>query len=175
MSLFLETKHLIINSPTLADFNDLYDLQTDAEVMKYIGKGIRSKDEIMSGLEKAIIHFEKFGFSLGNVIEKSTENFIGPAGLIYLAYDEQQPDIEVGYALIKDAWNKGYATELANGLIQWGFKNLPVQRLVAVINPNNEKSRRVLEKVGMNYLGLRNCWNQEVGFFEIARSAISTS
>ena len=94
------------------------------------------------------------------------------AGLIYLGYDDQQPDIEVGYTLTKTAWSKGYATELSNALIHWGFEHLTVERLVGVINPSNEKSRRVLEKIGMNYVGRAHHWNNEVALYELHKPTI---
>lgn len=172
MSLFLETKNLIINTPELADFNNLYALQADADVMKYIGQGVRTDSEVMTGLKKAIAHQEKYGFSLGCVFEKEHGLFIGRAGLIYLAYDDNQPDIEVGYALAKTAWNKGYATELAKALINWGFQHLAVSKLVAVINPSNDRSRRVLEKVHMSYAGRAHYWNNEVALYEIRNSRL---
>lgn len=167
MSLFLETKNLIINAPELADFNDLYALQSGAEVMKYIGQGVRSEAEVMTGLEKAIAHYEKFNFSLGSVFEKTTGQFVGRAGLIYVAYDDTQPDIEVGYALVKNAWGKGYGIELAKALIEWGFQNLSVEKLVADTHPKNERSRRVLEKAGMHYTGIGKYLNNEVAWHAI--------
>ncbi|MFT4060283.1 MAG: GNAT family N-acetyltransferase [Legionella sp.] len=167
MSLFLETKNLIINTPKLSDFNNLYALQSDVDVMKYIGQGVRTETEVMNGLEKAIAHYQKHHFSLGCVFERESKVFVGRAGLIYLAYDDSQPDIEVGYALTKNAWNKGYGTELARALIHWGFVHLTVKKLVAVINPDNERSRRVLEKVRMNYVGRAHYWNNEVALYEI--------
>jgi len=167
MSIFLETKRLIINTPESIDFDNLYLLQTDADVMKYIGNGVRTQSEVMRGLEKAIAHQEKYGFSLGCVFEKESGAFVGRAGLIYLAYDDTQPDIEVGYALTKVAWGKGYATELSNALIGWGFQHLPITKLVAVINPNNEYSRHVLEKVKMNYVGRVHYSNSEVALYNI--------
>ncbi|WP_133136738.1 GNAT family N-acetyltransferase [Legionella rowbothamii] len=167
MSLFLETKNLIINTPELSDFNYLYALQSDADVMKYIGQGVRTETEVMTGLEKAIVHYQKHNFSLGCVFEKESGAFVGRAGLIYLAYDDDQADIEIGYALTKNAWNKGYGTELARALIHWGFQHLTIERLVGVINPNNEGSRRVLEKTGMNYVGRSHYWNNEVDLYEI--------
>ncbi|WP_252581081.1 GNAT family N-acetyltransferase [Legionella lytica] len=170
MSLFLETKNLIINTPALSDFNDLYALQSDADVMKYIGQGVRTEAEVLSGLEKAIAHYQKHNFSLGSVFAKESKVFVGRAGLIYLAYDDSQPDIEVGYALTKNAWNKGYGTELARALIHWGFAHLEVEKLVGVINPNNERSQRVLEKAGMNYVGCSRYWNNEVSLYEIQKA-----
>jgi ribosomal-protein-alanine N-acetyltransferase len=175
MSIFLETKRLIINTPETIDFDNLYALQADTEVMQYIGQGVRTPAEVTSGLEKAIAHQKKYGFSLGCVFEKESGVFIGRAGLIYLAYDDTQRDIEVGYALTKAAWCKGYATELASALVHWGFQHLPVTKLVAVINPSNDRSRRVLEKIQMNYVGRAHYWNNEVALYDIYRSNIDYS
>ncbi len=167
MGIFLETKRLIINIPEAIDFDNLYALQSDADVMQYVGQGVRTPAEVTSGLEKAIAHQEKHGFSLGCVFEKKSGVFVGRAGLIYLAYDDTQPDIEIGYALTKAAWCKGYATELASAIINWGFQHLPVTKLVAVINPRNDRSRRVLEKVKMNYVGRAHYGNNEVSLYDI--------
>lgn len=167
MGIFLETKRLIINTPALTDGSYLYALQSDQQVMKYIGKGVRTKEEVSVGLNKAIAHQKKHGFSLGCVFEKESGTFVGRAGLIYLAYDDTQPNIEVGYALTKAAWNKGYATELAKALIDWGFQHLSVNKIVGVIKPDNERSRRVLEKVGMKYVGRNYYLNTEAAFYEI--------
>ncbi|KTD11900.1 GNAT family acetyltransferase [Legionella gratiana] len=172
MNLFLETKNLIITAPELADFNNLYALQTDADVMKYIGQGIRTETEIMAGLEKAMAHYKKYGFSLGCVFEKESTQFVGRAGLIYVAYNDSQPDIEVAYALHKTAWNKGYGLELAKTLITWGFQNIAIEKLVADVHPKNERSRRVLEKAGMNYVGMGTYENKEVAWYSISRKMI---
>ncbi|MBA2657244.1 MAG: GNAT family N-acetyltransferase [Tatlockia sp.] len=171
MNIFLETKNLIIRTPQLSDFDNLLALQTDADVMKYIGQGVRTKLEVMGGLEAAIAHQETHGFSLGSVFEKESELFVGRAGLIYLAYDDTQPEIEVGYALIKTAWGEGYGVELAKALINWGFQHLTVSKLVAVINPENNFSRRVLEKVNMNYKESRIYRGNEVAFYFIEKSS----
>jgi [ribosomal protein S5]-alanine N-acetyltransferase len=173
MTTFLETKRLIINKPDFSDIEDLYVLQSDPDVMQYIGQGVRSRDEVLSGLEKAINHQAKHGFSLGSVYEKDTGKFIGRAGLIYLAYDDAQPDIEVGYALIKAAWGKGYATELAKALIDWGFKHLAVEKMIAVTHPKNDRSRHVVEKANMHYVGLAYHWNNQVARYEILKPDFS--
>ena len=53
MNIFLETKRLVITVPDISDFDNLYALQSDQDVMEHIGKGVRTKDEVLSGLEKA--------------------------------------------------------------------------------------------------------------------------
>ena len=175
MSILLETKRLIINTPEAIDFDNLYALQADADVMQYIGQGVRTPAEVRSGLEKAIAHQKKYGFSLGCVFEKESGVFVGRAGLIHLGYDDTQPDIEVAYALTKAAWCKGYATELASAIINWGFQHLSITKLVAVINPSNDRSRRVLEKVKMSYMGRAHYWNSEVALYAIHKPNIDYS
>lgn len=169
MNILLETKNLIITIPQQEDFNNLYTLQTDADVMTFIGQGVRTQSEIMSGLEKAISHQEKHGFSLGCVFEKESGLFVGRAGLIYLGYDDTQPDIEIAYALIKTAWGNGYGVELAQAIIGWGFQHLTANKFVALTNPNNKYSRRVLEKVNMNYVGCAHYGNSDVALYDIQK------
>lgn len=170
MSIFLETQRLIIKPSTPEDFDDLYAIQSDPDVMQYIGQGARSFDEVQESLKNIIAHHQKHGFSFCSVFEKESNQLIGQAGLQYLAYDDHQPDIEIGYRLNKQYWGKGYATELTKALIAWGFDNLTVNKLVAVINPENEKSRKVLEKAGMFYVGGIKYFDQIVPKFEIYKN-----
>lgn len=153
MSIFLETERLILKTPELDDIEDLAALQSDPDVMKYIGNGVRTRKEASKFLKMAADHQAKHGFSFCSVYLKESKKFIGQAGLIYLAYNDSQSDIEVGYRLHKFAWGKGYATELVKALIYWGFEHLPIDRLIAVTRPENSPSRRVLDKAGMDYAG----------------------
>ncbi len=175
MSIFLETKRLIIKTPELSDFDNLYILQSDPDVMRYIGHGVRTKELVAESLQKSIDHQQKHGFSLGNVYDKETGTFVGRAGLIYLAFDDTQTEIEVGYALLAPYWNKGYATELSRDLIKWGFQHLSVDHLVGVIRPQNERSGRVLEKSGMKYIGNSLYNNIEVKFYRIDKNTIGSN
>lgn len=172
MTLFIESKRLFIEVPSETHFEAFYGHQSDPHVMQYIGDGIRTREEVRTGLDYAIKHYEKHGFTFGAVIEKDSNQCVGQAGLIYLACDETQPDIEVGYRFAKDKWAKGYATEISKAIIKWGFSHLPVKKLVAVIRPENERSRHVLEKVGMHYVGRDNYQHHEVARYEIEKNTI---
>lgn len=174
MTIFLETKRLIINVPEPSDFEDYYLHQSDPEVMKYIASGARTFEEVKVHLDKVIEHYQKHGFTLGTVTSKENGKFIGQAGLIYLAYQDNQPDIEIGYRLTKENWHKGYALELCSALIKWGFQHLSVNKLVAIIHPKNDASRRVLEKAGMHYIGLGHYHDHEVARYEIDKNSIDT-
>jgi RimJ/RimL family protein N-acetyltransferase len=169
MGVFLETERLIIQVPTENDLVNQYQLQSDPDVMQYIANGIRTYAEVEKVLRTTIEHYKKHGFSLGSVFEKSSGEFIGRAGLIYVAFDDAQPDIEVGYALLKPYWNKGYATELTKALIEWGFSHLSINKLVAVTRSENEKSRQVLQKSGMSFRKMSKYNGIDVTYYEIYR------
>ncbi|HHF7368224.1 TPA: GNAT family N-acetyltransferase [Legionella bozemanae] len=167
MSPLLSTSRLIICGPSLNDFDNLYTLQSNSEVMSFIGNGKRDKNEVMLGLEKAIHHLQKHQFSLGSVYTKDSHEFIGRAGLIHFNYDDNQSDVEVAYALLPKYWGKGYATEITTSLIEFAFRNLKMQKLIAVVHPENVSSQNVLIKCGMSNTGKINYWNKEIMKFEI--------
>lgn len=170
MNTLLTTSRLIIQEPTLNDFDNLYYLQSNSEVMSFIGSGIRDKNEVKLGLEKAIHHFQKHQFSLGSVYITDTHEFIGRAGLIHFNYDDNQSEVEVAYALLPQYWGKGYATEITTSLIGFAFRKLNLQKLIAVVHPENASSQNVLIKCGMSNTGKINYWNKEVMKFEITKS-----
>lgn len=169
MPIFLETSRLILCAPTLSDLEDLLQLQSNPHVMKYIDKGVRDREQVLLRLNKAIEHYEKHGFSLGSVYGKNDRKFVGRAGLIHLAYDDTQPEVEIGYALLPETWGKGYATELAQSLIHWGFKHLTVNQLVGITHPENIASQRVLQKCGMQFSKYTHYWDKEVKMFNIVK------
>jgi RimJ/RimL family protein N-acetyltransferase len=119
--------------------------------MHYIGQGIRDKATVLEGLLKAIEHHKKYGFSLGSVFDKVSHTFIGRAGLIHIEFKDEN-DIEIAYAFHQIFWNKGYGSEIARALLKWGLSHLPNRDLVAIVHAQNQKSRRVLEKIGMHFV-----------------------
>lgn len=174
--ILLETERLIVKSNSLDNLEKVHGLYSDADVMRYIGCGAKTYEGSHNAVKVMIQHEEKHGFSSGDVYEKETGLFVGRAGLVYLEMKDDQPDIEIGYILHKQFWKKGYATELAKAIIEWGFKNLPISKLVATVFLENTESRQVLEKAGMNYVGnIRyssnlHCHDHEVAKYEILKT-----
>jgi len=154
MGIFLETKRLILKSPELSDLDNLISLRSDPNVMKYIGDGsVHTEEQVKRFLEIAIPYYEKHGIGFCSVIEKVSGDFIGQAGLFHVGYYDEQPDIEVAYRLHKKFWGKGYATELAKALIQWGFQHLSVNKIIGAAEPENIASQKVLIKAGLDFKG----------------------
>ena len=85
------------------------------------------------------------------VVEKATDSVIGSCGLT--RFDNELTGAELSYVLHREFWGRGYATELAQELLRYGFRELGLQRIHAYCFKGNGASRRVLEKLGMRHLG----------------------
>lgn len=170
MAIFVETPRLIIKTPSFDYFDELYQLQSDHDVMKYIFGGARSEERVKERLKKEIDHYQKHGFSMGPVFVKETNSFVGKAGILYKDLDDSQPDIEIGYLFHKSEWNKGYGTETTKTLVQWGFDHLPVKRIVAATHLENNISGHILMKAGLRWSGVKKYQEREAHFYEIERA-----
>lgn len=172
MTVFLETERLILKAPELSDFDNLLALRSDADVMKYIGDGsVHTEEKVKKFLSMAIPYYEKHGIGFCSVIEKESGDFVGQAGLFHIGYYDAQPDIEVAYRLHKKFWGKGYATELAKALIQWGFQHLSVNKLIGAAEPENIASQKVLKKAGLDFKGKIKWYDgRELFWYEIYKN-----
>ena len=150
--IFLTTPRLVICVPEVSDLTEQFLLQSSPEVMRYIGNGVRGINEVKKKLQACITHYLKHGFSLGNVYNTQTGEFIGRSGIIYLGLDDSQCEIELAYALLPQYWGQGYATELAQNCAQWAFENIPIERILGLVRNDNLASQAVLKKIGMHYV-----------------------
>ena len=155
MGIILETTRLVLKAPEASHLAELIALRADPLVMRYVGNGcVQSPEEVAVFLQEAENYFKTYGMGFFSVFEKHSGAFVGQAGLFHLGFDVNQEKVELAYRLHQQYWHKGYATELAKALIPWGFKTLGLTQIIALIYPQNEPSRRVLEKAGLVYQGI---------------------
>ena len=152
--IFLETERLILRRFAMADVDNLVDLDGDPEVMRFINGGkATSRDEVQNDILPWFLHYyERFdGYGFWAAIEKSTGEFVG---WFHFRPDEGSGphEPELGYRLRRSAWGKGLATEGSRALIQKGFTEFGVQRVVASTMTVNVASRRVMEKAGLKFV-----------------------
>jgi ribosomal-protein-alanine N-acetyltransferase len=159
----LTTERLVLRPPTLDDLPAWHAIYLDAEEVWY-GAPRSSLGENRDKLERQIAQFEEHGFGMCAV--ELVGETIGAAGLQPL---EGGPEIEVGYRFLKEHWGHGYATESARASIAYGFDELGLERIVAVALETNLASRRVLEKCGLNEIGLAHVYGLEHMKYEIRR------
>jgi len=159
MRVFLETGRLTLRRFTEADEDNLLELNSDPEVMRFLnGEKPTPRDEVRTRTIPVFLgYYERFeGFGFWAAVEIATGQFLGwfhfrpplrdadmPAG-----WDEDGVT-ELGYRLRRSAWGKGYATEGSRALIAKGFTEFGVRRVVAGTLAGNWGSRRVLEKSGL--------------------------
>jgi [ribosomal protein S5]-alanine N-acetyltransferase len=162
----LETSRLVLREIQTEDFNDLFRMNSDPEVMKYVGDGsTRDHEQMLKELDMLISHYSrKPGLGIWATILKENNMFVGASGLVY--YDNT-PEIEVGYRMLKEHWNKGYATEAAFGLLKYGFTSLRLKKIVSSAHVDNRSSRKVMEKVGMRYIDNRFHYGCLQAYYEI--------
>lgn len=151
MQVFMETDRLALRQCTEDDMDNLFDLNSDPAVMRYLtgGKPLSREAIQQEVLPRFLRFYEGFdGPCYWAAIEKSTGDFLGWFGL--RPSDEARlGEVELGYRLRQSAWGKGYATEGARALIRKGFTELGVRRVVANTMAVNRASRRVMEKAGL--------------------------
>ena len=147
--IILETPRLLLRRQIPEDLDALWALYCNPEIIKYIPDAPRSYQEAKEELEWFMNGHPKYPeLGLWATIHKETGKFIGRCGLLPWTI-EGQAEIEVAYTLAQEFWGQGLATEAAQGILQYGFEQLHLKRLICLIDPGNMASRRVAEKIGM--------------------------
>lgn len=147
----IETDRLILRPFEDNAFSQMRMLDSDPDVMRYLGHGkVRSESETQTNIKKIFGDYERYGLGLYATYIKFTGEFIGRTGLIPWMF-EGQLAWEIGYSLLQNHWKKGYATEAAKGARDWALANLDVPYLVSFIHAENTKSIHVSEKLGMKF------------------------
>jgi len=144
-----ETARVKARRVTPGDLEELVSMLQNPEVMKTMG-GVRSRDQILSGLEKMIKHWEMYGFGEWVLEDKDTGAFMGRAGLKHV-YIDGADEIELLYALLPEYWSKGLATEAAKEIVRIGFEELGLENIACFTLPENKASQRIMEKLGFTY------------------------
>ena len=152
----LKTNRLLFKLLTNSDTNDFFNIVGDSEVMKlWIG----GADENIIKTEKRITeinnHWEKHCFGDWGIFEKQSERLIGFGGLHYI---QGMTDVNIGYAIKKSEWKKGFAYESCQFIINYAFDILKLKKIIAVIWPQNEASVELIKKCGFQFQE-KTIWN----------------
>lgn len=150
MKKILETERLYLREFTLDDAQCLIDLNSDPEVTRYTGDGPVKNLETSQKILTDII-FPQYKNKIGRwaVHLKSTDEFIGWCGLKYIA---EENEIDLGYRFFKKHWGKGFATESAKAVLEYGTNKMNLKNIIGRAAKDNTGSINVLKKMGMVYL-----------------------
>ena len=153
MGIYLETERIRLREFDENDEENLFDLDSDPEVMRFLTNGVTTpRDQVKGMLDRIITMNKKHGgrFGYWAAIEKETGFFLG---WFLFRPARRDPDnvkrIEIGYRLKKMAWGKGYATEVSKQLVKKGFTELDVEEIFALAMKSHAASQHVMKKCGL--------------------------
>jgi len=146
----LETERLVLRQFSIDDAQFIFELLNEPSFIQNIGdRGIRTLDDARSYILRVpIASYEQNGFGLYLVVSKETGESIGMCGLIKR---DTLEDVDIGYAYLPRFWSKGYAVEAALAVKEYARDVVGLKRLVAITDPENQASIRVLEKIGLRF------------------------
>ena len=146
----IETERLILRRLTEADADGLVELFNDPEVRRFISvKHPYTREDALARVRSDSREWDDLGHRIVAIEERASGRF---AGRVVLYDWPQFAETEIGWTLMAWARGKGYATEAARAFSQWGFATLGASYLISLINPDNEPSKRVAERLGMKLL-----------------------
>lgn len=145
----LESDRLIIR-PWHADDRPAFTALTgDPAVMHYVHGGLPyTEEEVSEWFTRQARQLAEHDLCMGALIEKASGRLIGLAGTQPLG---TTGELEIGWILARDAWGHGYATEAGGAAMRHVLETLGRPRVVAIIDPDNEPSKRVAARLGMSY------------------------
>ena len=149
----VETARLLLRPFTLADADAYYEVvMRDPEVQRYLPAGAPLPyDRALPYMQYFTNHYAQHDFGIWAVIRKDNARLIGHCGLEYIP--DRDHVVEIAYALARDAWGMGFATEAAHAALRYGFETLELPRIIALFMPENKGSEHVMIKLGMKAAG----------------------
>jgi RimJ/RimL family protein N-acetyltransferase len=145
----VETSRLILRPPRLEDLDAWAAMMADPETARFIG-GTMPRAVTWRSIMTMIGSWHANGFAMFSVIDKETGRWIGRVGPWM---PEGWPGTEIGWAVVREYWGRGFATEAAAASIDWAFDHLGWTQIIHSIAPDNAASERVARKLDSRYRG----------------------
>lgn len=168
IKIFAETERLILRELLPTDREAMFEMDSDAEVHKYVGKSpVKAIEEIDKVIEFIRRQYIDNGIGRWAAVEKTTGEFVGWTGLKLMkeTVNGHIDFYDIGYRLAKKHWGKGYATESGIAARDYAFNTLKAPAIYAMTDVDNIASKRALEKIGLKYVETFN-YDAEPGWRE---------
>lgn len=140
----IETERLILRPPEMCDLPRWIELMSDPQSARFVG-GAKTPNLAWRSFMAVAGAWSLTGISMFSLIERSSGRWVGRCGPWFPA---DWPDREVGWSLHPDATGHGYASEAGHAAVRFAFEELGWERLIHVIDPDNQASIRVAERLG---------------------------
>lgn len=163
---YLETERFTIRQWELADAEELQQIMSDSRVHTYTNDAPWTMDRTIAYIKLIIDKdFKTLELFHGACVLKDGSEIIGLTGLN--PYLPKQPELEWQFGV--PFWGKGYATEIGKAVIHAAFETTDISLIYGMVNPQNKASMRVMEKIGMTCLGLREFRGEQDMFYQFIR------
>ncbi len=142
-----ESERLAIRQMELADAEFIFRQLNEPSWFRFIGdRGVRNIEDARRYIKERVFEqYRTLGFGLNTVWLKASDEPVGICGLVKR---ENLPDPDLGFALLEAHWGKGYAAEATTAVLAHAQEVLRIPRLLAIAAPTNERSARLLMKLG---------------------------
>jgi RimJ/RimL family protein N-acetyltransferase len=149
----LETDRLVVRRLSSEDAEFILRLLNEPSWLRFIGnKSVRTVEDARSYILKGPVEmYSRLGFGL-YLVELKEEGL--PIGICGLIKRDSLEDVDIGFAFVPEYWGRGYAYESASAVMAYGRNVLGLDRIVAITSVDNDRSVRLLEKLGMRFEGL---------------------
>lgn len=145
----MQTERLLLRSWKESDLKPFANMNADPKVREYF-PNLLTPEESNESVTIYQQDIEKNGFGFWAIELLETEEFIGFCGISAVKFESHfTPCIEIGWRLAAAYWGYGYATEAAHEAVRYGFEELLLDEIIAFTAVCNQRSRRVMEKLGM--------------------------
>jgi RimJ/RimL family protein N-acetyltransferase len=147
----LHTQRLLLRRWRPEDRAPFAAMNADPRVMEHF-PSLLSREQSDASVDRIEKHFQDHGWGLWAVEAPGVATFAGFIGLNIPPYETHfTPCVEIGWRLAAEYWGRGYATEGARAALALGFAELGLAEIVSYTVPGNQRSRRVMEKIGMTH------------------------
>ncbi|HEX9712614.1 MAG TPA: GNAT family N-acetyltransferase [Actinomycetota bacterium] len=167
MSVVFTTARLRARSWAPEDAEAGFAIYSDPEVMRYLGDGTGAPVPSVEAMRRTLeARAEReAGSPFGMWALEQLEDGIVVGSILLIPLENRGPDIEAGWHLGRAHWGNGYATEAGRAILSYAFDTLGLERVIAVVYPQNEASLRVAERIGMRRDGRMHAYGRDLERF----------
>ncbi len=146
----LQTERLTLRAFRPDDFEPYAEMCADTEVMMYLGEQGRAQTRGHSWRQMAMYmgHWSLRGYGMWALEETSTRRLVGRVGC---HYPEDWPGFELGWAIAREFWGRGYAYEGSSRALDWAFEALNRDHIISIIHRDNERSVKLARRLGEQF------------------------
>jgi ribosomal-protein-alanine N-acetyltransferase len=164
----IKTANLNLRAFNEQDTDDLHQILIGKNVLQYFpNSSPPSREQVEKVILSMLKHWAEYGYGLWAVESRPEGKLMGRCGLQCLT---ETDEVEVDFILGTQFWGQGFATEVGQASLQYGFANLDLDIIVGIVHTANVASQRVLEKIGMRFTEAKEYFGMACYRYAIERS-----